>query len=75
MKKFISFLKGMSNEDALFLFSMFSICLVAFAFVGASLRSIDADIATWLIFSGIVGAAIGNAIFFVKHDFFFHDIK
>lgn len=75
MKKIINNMKKMSREDALFLFVMFAFALVAFALVGGYLRRIDADIASWLIFSGIFAAAVGSAGILVKNDFFIHDYK
>lgn len=75
MKKVFDSMKKMSTEDALFLLVMFAFALVAFALVGGYLHRIDADVAAWLMFSGIFAAAVCSAGVLVRNGFFVHDYK
>lgn len=72
MKK--SFSHFMDIEDVLFFSVMLGCALVAFAFVAGVLRLLDAGLATWLIYAGLFIGFVGNAVIFVKNDFFIHDI-
>lgn len=75
MKKIIKYFRDMKTDEALFLFSVFGVLMMAFAFFGGNLRFLDEGMAIWLLIAGSVVAAVGMVGVFAKNDFFLYDIN
>lgn len=74
MKKIFDYFKNMGVDDALIIFNLFGVALIAFALTGGYLHFFAGWVADWLLFSGLFVMFVTMLIMFGRNGFFVHDI-